>query len=660
VRTTTLPDRTDERTRLRLTIVGMLVLSVFVLLIARLWYIQIVAGERYAAQAERNRVRTVSLEAPRGRILDRAGRVLVDNRHVHVLAVRPDEMGDRRDAVLSELARLLGIDAAEIRARVADAPEDPVRPVPIAFDVPERSALFVWEHQSTRFPGVYAELVPRRSYPHGQLAAHVLGYTGEITPELLDDPAHAGAEPGDQVGMAGVERSYERTLRGVPGRRELEIDAAGDVVRQISERLPQPGADLQLTIDLDVQRLAERALADGLVHARRLTDPEDRGDGRLAAPAGAVVVVDARTGALRAVASQPTFAPDAFVGGIAVDDYAALVAPTAHAPLVNRAVQSAYPPGSVFKIASAAAALRHGFATSRSRFACPGTWRWNPGGQPYRNWTSADLGAMTLAESLAQSCDTVFYELAKRMWEAEERDGASDELIGRQARALGFGSATGVDLPGEGDGVVPGRRWRRRAWEANRDDSCRQAREATDPETRRLLTELCGPVGAVWRGGDAVNMAIGQGDVLATPLQVGAAMAAVANTEVVPRPHVAAAIQRAGGAPRRLPVPAGTPLDLGPADLDVLRRGLEGVTAPGGTADDAFAGAALPVAGKTGTAEAGGDQPFAWFAGYGPATGARNVVVVLIEQGGNGSRTAAPVAREIFDGLADLDPGPAP
>jgi penicillin-binding protein 2 len=662
VRTATLPDATTESTRLRLMFVATLVLCVFVLLVSRLWFIQVVAGERYAAQAERNRVRAVSLEAPRGRVLDRSGRVLVDNRQVHVLGVRTDEMGDRRDRVLSELARLLGISVVQIRDRIARAPHDPARPVPVAFDVPERIALFVWEHQSTRFPGVYADLVPRRSYPHGRLAAHVLGYTGQITSELLDDPVYARADPGAQAGMAGIERSYERTLRGIPGRRELEIDAAGDVVRQISERLPTPGADLRLTIDLDVQRLAEHALARGIVRARKLTDRQRRGNGRFAAPAGAVVVLEPGTGALRAVASYPTFAPEAFVGGIATDSYAALLDPAAHAPLVNRAVQSTYPPGSVFKIVSAAAAMRHGFATPRTTFPCPGTWRWNAGGErsettTFRNWTSADLGDMTLSESLTQSCDTVFYELAKRMWEAEERNDDGHELVGREARRFGFGALSGVDLPGEEDGVVPGRRWRRRVWEANRDGYCEQARRASDDGTRRLLTELCSPVGAQWRGGDAVNMAIGQGAVLASPLQVAVSMAAIANTGVVPRPHVAAAVQRAGGSNRPVPVAMGTRLDLDPDVLEVIRQGLEGVTAPGGTAADAFARSALPVAGKTGTAEAGSDQPFAWFAGYGPTTDARFVVAVVVEQGGSGSRTAAPIARQIFDGLAAIGRG---
>jgi penicillin-binding protein 2 len=654
VRTTT-PPATDERTRLRLTLLTGVLLSVFVVLVARLWFVQIVGGERYEALAERNRVRSATLEAPRGRVLDRAGRVLVDNRQVHTIGVRTDEMGDRRDEVLAELARLLGTDVADIRERSARAAADAVRPVTIAFDVPERIALFVWEHQATRFPGVYAELVPRRSYPHGRTAAHVVGYSGEITREQLDSGAYPGVDAGAQVGMAGIERSYDHALRGTPGTRELEIDAAGDVVRQTSERLPVRGADVHLTIDLEIQRGAEHALAAGIARARRQEDPEDRGSGRFAAPAGVAVVLDTADGAVRAMASYPAFDPAAFVGGIDAGSYAALLDPAAHSPLVNRAVQSTYPPGSVFKVVSAAAALRHGFVTPATEIDCPGAWRWNGAGVPFRNWTSEDLGPMTVGESLAQSCDTFYYELAKRMWETEERRGSSTELIGAEARRFGFGAPSGVDLPGERAGVIPGRRWRRRYWEEHRDSSCAQAQRATDAGTRQLLAELCSPAGARWRGGDAVNLSIGQGDMLASPLQVAVSMAAIATDGEVRAPHIVGAVRGGGDASRGGPARAATALDLDARAMAAIRDGLEGVTAPGGTADSAFAGAAMPVAGKTGTAEAGAQQPFAWFAGYGPAADPRHVVVVMVEQGGSGSTTAAPIAREIFDGLAAMD-----
>lgn len=651
-----LPRPTDERTSLRLTFLGALLVSVLVVLLARLWFVQIVAGERFASLAERGRVRTVMVEAPRGRILDRRGRVLVDNRQVHVIGVKLDEMDSRRAVVLDDLAALLGLTRAQLDRRIAAADTDAVRPAPIAFDVPERTALYVWEHQSTRFPGVYADLVPRRTYPHGTLAAHVVGYTGEITAEQLAQDDYRDHEPGVQTGMAGVERTYDPLLRGRAGVRRYEMAATGDVVRQVSEGLPEPGADLQLTLDRDVQRLVEDALATGLRRARRLPDQEERGDGTFAAPAGAAVVLDPADGAVLAMASLPTFRPDDFVGGISTGRYANLVDPDRDAPLLNRVVQTAHPPGSVFKIVSTSAALRGGFATPRTTLPCPGVWRWAGTGQRFRNWTSVHMGDMSLADALTNSCDTVFYELARRMWTAEERRDGRREHLSDEAARFGYGSELGVDLPGERAGVVPDRAWRRRYWQANHERSCAQAERASAAGTRRLLRELCGPQGAVWRGGDAVNLSIGQGDLLATPLQVAASVAAVANGGTVWRPHVGSAARRAGGAVDRMAASQVRRVDVGPATLRVLRRGLRGVTAPGGTAADAFAGVALPVAGKTGTAESS-TQPFAWFAGYAPADDPRYVVVTMLEQGGSGSRAAAPIARWIVDGLAALDEG---
>ena len=648
-----LPRPTDERTSLRLTFLGALLVSVLVVLLARLWFVQIVAGERFASLAERGRVRTVEVEAPRGRILDRRGRVLVDNRQVHVIGVQLDEMGDRRSAVLGDLAALLGLTRTQLEERIAEGDTDAVRPVPVAFDVPERTALYVWEQQSTTFPGVHADLVPRRAYPHGTLAAHLVGYTAEITAEQLAQDAYREYHAGVQTGMAGVERIHEALLRGRAGERRYEIDATGDVVRQLSEQLPEPGADLQLTLDRDVQRLVEDALATGLRRARRLVDREGRGDGTFAAPAGAALVLDPADGAVLAMASLPTFRPDDFVGGISAGRYANLVDPDRHAPLLNRVVQAAHPPGSVFKIVTTSAALRGGFATPRTTLPCPGVWRWDGAGQRFRNWTSADMGDMTLADALTNSCDTVFYELARRMWMAEERRDRHSEHLSDEATRFGYGTVLGVDLPGERPGVVPGRAWRRDYWQDNHGRYCAQAQRAT-ADARRLLRELCGPQGAVWRGGDAINMSIGQGDLLATPLQVAASVAAVANGGTVWRPHVTAAARRAGREVDRMAATRLGRVDIDRATLRVLRRGLRGVTAPRGTAADAFDGVALPVAGKTGTAESP-TQPFAWFAGYAPADDPRYVVVTMLEEGGSGSRAAAPIARWIVDGLAALE-----
>ncbi|CAN5911299.1 penicillin-binding protein 2 [soil metagenome] len=644
---------TNEHTRLRLMVLAALLVSALVVLVARLWFVQVASGQRYASLAERGRIREVTLEAPRGRILDRHGRVLVDNRLVHVIGVRVDEMGDRRTAVLADLAAVLGLPTDQLRDRIA-ADGDAVRPTPIAFDVPERIALYVWEHQSTRFPGVYADLVPRRSYPEQRLAAHVVGYAGEVTADQLTQPTYRDETPGAQVGLAGVERTHHAVLQGTAGSRSLEIDATGAVVREISERLPVPGADVELTLDRDIQQLAETELARGLRRARRLEDSEGRGDGTFAAPAGAAVLLDPSDGAVLAMASLPTFAPDDFVGGIAQARYANLIADDRHAPLLNRAVQAAYPPGSVFKIVSTTAAMRHGFATPDTTFPCPGTWRWAGAGQRFRNWTSTDLGRMTLRQALVRSCDTVYYELAERMWIDEQRRGVTDGYLTDEARRFGYGPTLGVDLPGERDGVVPGRRWRRRYWQEHHDGYCTRARQASDADVRVLLTELCGPAGAQWRGGDAVNLSIGQGDLLATPLQVATSLSVVANGGTVWRPRVAGAVRHADGLVDEVAPQVVTRAALDDDTLAVLRRGLRGVTAPGGTAAAALADAAWPVAGKTGTAESA-TQPFAWFAGYAPADAPRYVVAVVVEEGGSGSGTAAPIMRWIVDGLAELE-----
>lgn len=647
---------TNQGTRRRLTFFAALLVSALVVLLARLWFVQVAAGERYASLAESGRVRDLTLEAPRGRILDRHGRVLVENRPVHVVGVRTDEMGGRRAEVLADLETLLGLRTGELRDRIAAADDDTVQTAPIAFDVPERVALYVWEHQSTRFPGVYADRVLRRSYPRDRVASHTVGYTGEVTSEQLDTSEYRDVPAGAQVGLAGVERTYDAVLRGRAGSRSLEIDARGAVIRQVGERLPTPGADLALTLDLDIQRLVESELAAGLRRAGGRRDREGRGDGTFAAPAGAAVVLDPTDGAVRAMASLPTFEPGDFVGGISQDRYAELIAPGAHAPLLNRAIQATYPPGSVFKIVSTAAALRHGFATPTSTLPCPGSWRWSGSGQRFRNWIPADQGAMTLTTALIRSCDTVFYELAERMWTAEERRGGTAGYMTAEARRFGYGAALGIDLPGERAGIVPDRAWRKSYWQDHRESYCAGARRATDRGARALLTELCGPDGARWRGGDAVNLSIGQGDLLASPLQVATSLSVVANGGTIWRPRVAAAVHHVNGEIDDIPARAVARSPLDAEALAVLRDGLEGVTAPGGTAANALSGAALPVAGKSGTAESS-TQPFAWFAGYAPAAAPRYVVAVVLEEGGGGSGAAGPIVRGIVDGLAELERG---
>ncbi|MBA2528359.1 MAG: penicillin-binding protein 2 [Euzebyales bacterium] len=635
-----------------MTFLSLLVVSLFVLLFTRLWFLQVMAGERYAGLAEGNAVRALSIPAPRGRLLDRHGKPIVVNRYAMVVSVAPNEMGDRRKRVLADLADLLGLPRKEVQRRIDASTAGPFRPKPIAVDVPTDIVFYIHENGSTRFPGVYAESLPVRRYPHGKTAAHLVGYLGEISEPELAMPAYVDYRPGDLIGWAGLERTYEDVLRGREGVRRVEVNAKGDVLRELPGQLPVPGADLRTTLDLKAQKLTERALADGIQRARTVPDTQKGRGKHYKAPAGAAVVLDPDDGGVVAMASYPSFEPERFVGGVGARYWRRLQKPENHFPLINRAVQSSYPPGSVFKVVSAAAALGGGYMTPRSRLPCPGSWDWS--GQVFRNWNVADSGPMNMYEALENSCDTVFYELARRMWTDEQANGARREHLSDEAAGWGFGQPTGIDLPAERGGVVPGRAWKQAFWEDHRGSYCTQARQAPEGSYAQLLfSDLC-ERGNIWRGGDAVNMSIGQGDVQTTPLQIANAFAAIANGGTLYQPHLGGKVIRPDG--RRTPVKPEIlgELPVSRRHLEVIADGLKRVAATG-TASATFADFPVPVAGKTGTAELRPKQPFAWFASYAPANNPEYVVVAMVEEGGGGSLNAAPIARRILEGLLDLD-----
>ncbi|MPZ72157.1 MAG: penicillin-binding protein 2 [Nitriliruptorales bacterium] len=643
-----------ESTRLRLTFLTLLVVSLFLLLFARLWFLQVMAGERYVNLAEGNAVRTLTIAAPRGNILDRNDKPIVQNRFAMVVSVQPNEMGDRRDAILADVADLLGMSLQDVQRQIRGSRVSPFSPKPIAVDVPTEVALYIWENSSTRFPGVYAERLPVRQYPHGKTAAHVVGYLGEIGETELLEPEYSDYDPGDLIGWSGLERTYEKHLRGTKGVRRYEVNARGDILRELGDQVPVAGADLKTTLDLEAQKLVEKALEQGVKQARTVRDPEGRARGYYKAPAGAAVVMDPRDGGIVAMASYPTFEPEKFVGGVSGDYWDRLQNPKNHFPLINRVTQSSYPPGSVFKIVSAAAALEEGYVTPTSLTPCPGEWYW--AGQRFRNWNTSDSGAITIETALEDSCDTVFYEMARRMWLDEQTEGRGlRERLADHARQWGFGKGTGIDLPSERNGVIPGRRWKQEFWESNRDSYCSQAKQAPkDSYAHDLFSDLC-ERGNIWRGGDAVNMSIGQGDVQTTPLQIANSFTAVANGGTLFRPRLGAQLVPPGEQPTPLPVKTIRELPVQPRHLDVIADGLRKVASQG-TASATFAGFDVPVAGKTGTAEFRPKQPFAWFAAYAPAKKPEYVVVAMVEEGGGGSLNAAPIVRRILEGLLDLDP----
>lgn len=680
------PPVSRESTALRLTFLAALVVSVFVLLIARLWFLQVMTGSQFVAQAENQSIRTVQVDAPRGDIVDRDGVPLVDTRYAQVVSVRPDQMGDEetREATIAELAHILAMSVEEVEARVDDRTVGPFANRPVAIDVPDEVILYIHQNGPTRFPGVIAERVPLREYPQGSLAAHVVGYTGQVSAEELAEEAYADYDQGDIIGWSGVERSYEEHLRGIKGERRVRVNTFGEILEDLTDaNAPQatPGNTVQLTIDAEVQRITEEALAGGIELARSTPDSES-GEGRggfYRAPAGAAIVLDPRTGEVVAMASFPEFDPVEFVGGVSQRYWDFLQDDDSAFPLINRAISGSYPPGSVYKIISTATALENGFAAPNDNFACPSSYEWNE--SVYNNWNSVDEGFMDLRRSMMRSCNTVYFHLARQMFNAEVNtpEGAGynnrvvaavdtgeapefpTEFMGEMSRAFGMAEQTGIDLPAERVGVVPGREWRFDFWQSARDNYCNQAQTARPGSYEaELFRELCSTQGALWRGGDLLTMSIGQGDVQMTPLQVANMFAAVANRGPIMTPHIVRAVFDPTGTEQLLLTEPEVRRTVPVSDehLQVIEDGLIAVSADeDGTAFRVFGDFDIPIAGKTGTAENRPRQPFAWYGGYNTAglDGEQYVVVAFVEEGGGGSAIAAPIVKQIFAGMAGLD-----
>jgi penicillin-binding protein 2 len=654
----------DASAVLRLTLLSVLVIALFLALFARLWFLQVLAGDRYVELADNNSLRSVPSEAPRGSILGADGEELVRNRPALTISADRQTLlngeGEPRDdeagRVIERLGELLELTPDEVIGRLGSQRRSALAPVTLEIDVAPEIAFAVREQQEL-FPGVVTETLPVREYPEGQLGSHLVGYLGEISQDELLDPIFTDYRGGDLIGRAGLEQVYEEDLRGVTGERLLLVNARGNVLDVQRERDAIQGDDLVTTIDLDLQRAVEQLLEDGIIASRDLV----RDDGQnMPSVAGSAVVLDARTGGVLAMASYPTYDPREFVGGVSSEYWQFVNDRENEQPLRNRVIGEVYPPGSVFKTASGAAMLEAGLVGPRSRVNCGPSFEL--GGISFRNWNrGVNEGPMDLSDALMRSCDTYFYDLAYRQFQREQSQEEPDEVLIRVAERFGFGVTLGIDLPGEQAGRVPGRQWRRDYHAINSEGWC-AAVETAAPDQRALLDDLC-QSGFAWRGGDAVNSSIGQGDVLASPLQVAASYQAIANDGVLLRPHLGArVVAQDGTLVREIEPEVIGDLQLDDAELAVIKEGLERVIMDQrGTGRTAFAGFPVdrfPVAGKTGTAEIGGRIPYAWFAGYAPSDDPEIVIAVNVEQGGGGSQTAAPIVRNIFEhyfGVVDLE-----
>lgn len=653
----------------RLGVVGVVMASLFAVMFIRLGYLQILDSDRAARVSEANRVRVVAEEAPRGRILDVRGRVIVDNRTSRVVTIERSGLdgldATERDELLGRLAAELtafGVPTkvSRIASRIDDPQYDPIQPIPVAIDVPEAFEVFLAERAGD-YPGVVVRRQSVRSYPYGETAAHLLGYVGRISAEEFEVAADARAQassasdtasggvpveraapakpyqPDSQVGRGGVEGAWEDVLRGVPGQRTVEVDSLGDPVRTVDVVPAVPGDDIQLSIDIDLQQEAEVELANQL---GALRGTGVRGGGVTRAPAGAVVMVDPRDGSLRAMASYPTFSPSDFVNGISAERYEALTGGEAvDNPLINRAISGQYAPGSTFKPITAWSALLGGIIGPDTTYAdggvyvianCtgPGCERENDGG--------AALGTVGIPRSLTQSSNVFYYWIGDNFYAARNEQG---DLFQNALAQLGFGTPTGLDLLGEAAGVIPGPVWKRATYEALPPDQ----QEFGDP---------------TWYPGDEASMATGQGDFLATPLQMAMAYAVLANGGRLDSPRLVERI---------LPWDAATTGDPGTEVAPVVVRsvpmqdvwleriheGMVGVTSSGdGTAASAFGGwdhAAWPVAAKTGTAEVQGRADSSVFGAFGPVGDPEIVAFAVLEESGYGGEAAAPMVRRILD-----------
>ena len=645
----------DDRIRLRLFVLGVCVLGLIGVLVVRLWFLQVLAGSTYANAAENNRVRILSVEAPRGRILDDKGRVLVKNRTALAVGIARDDLPKSPKAALAlkkRLAALLGVTVKQINARLADRRTSPYKPSVLAEDVPQRVIFAIRERQED-FPGVQTLTLPVRTYPLGTLAAQILGYVGETNQTELK--TLKGYLLGDSIGRTGIERTYEKYLRGTPGLEKLEVDASGRVLGTLGGNTPRPGDDVQLSIDEQVQKVAEQALFQGIERARSRVFPATGQNFR--APAGAVVVMEAKTGAVVAMASYPTYDPSKFVGGVSDAYWSYLNDPANNFPLLDRAMQAGYPPGSTFKPILATAALATGAATPSGRYPCVSDFRF--GDRIFHNWQPRHE-EISLQQSLIESCDTVYYNFAKNWWLQENHlvglGRTPTETMQVWARKFGLGSATGIDLPQEIAGIVPGRAYRQAYWEANKQFYCDQYNT-----THSLVYQDLCIRGYLWRGGDALNMSIGQGDVEATPLQMAVVYAAVANGGSVLVPHIGMRIVTPDGKVVKTIAPVTRQRVGAPASaVSYVQRALAQVPIKG-TAVFPYRGwpfSFIPVAAKTGSAEIVGKQPFSWFASYAPANNPQYVAVAVVEQAGFGSQVAGPVVRRIMDELFHRPPLP--
>lgn len=604
----------------RINATGIFAGTVIGALFMRLWNMQVISSSSYTEQAEKNRTRSISTHAARGRILDRNGAVLVGNRPSLVVLAEQSVLED--EAELHILAALIGIPKAVLRLKIEDSSQGLQRGRVIAVDVSRRVVSFINAHPSL-FDGVSIEARSQRSYPLGSLAGQVLGYTGVITSEQLkasqdnQDEGKITYEPGDVVGQSGIEASYENVLQGIKGEQVVFVDADGNIVNHSSSVEAQSGSDVVLTLDADIQKAAEDSLSSTIKRLQEHGKPDCFG--------GCAIAMDVTNGEIIAMASAPSFSPNMFVGGISSDDWDMLSSKSSHNPLLNRGIGGQYPSASTIKPLSALAALNEGIATPQSSYMCTGYWTGFGAAFGQYCWLHTGHGAMTLQTGITHSCDVVFYEVGKGFFYSSNKDG-----LQQMFKKWGLGSKSQIDLPGELQGRIPDEAWKREYFASYPDDA------------------------KAWQGGDNTNLAIGQGDLLVTPLQMLCVYAGIANRGSIPQPHLMKSIKSTSNSGSIIDYKCSTRISVDEKDeyMDLIQRGLYGVIYEESQAQAShFTNMKEKVAGKTGTAETSHETPTGWFIAYAPYDKPRYVVASVLENSGFGSDGAMYVVRDILGAL---------
>ncbi|MEV6499240.1 penicillin-binding protein 2 [Streptomyces prunicolor] len=650
------------RVQIRLVVIQILVLSLLGTLGGRLWYLQIREGAAYQKEASGNHVQQVVEPAVRGSILDARGVPLADNEtRLVVSASRTDllKQADDGKAVLTKLSGVLGLKPADViqKVRLCDAktPQpcwngSPYQPIPITDEATAKQALQIRE-RAEDFPGITAEpeAVRRYAAPGDANAAQVLGYLSPVTDDEITQAKDSDSPylRSDQVGRSGLEREYDKELRGKAGVTRYEVDNLGRVIGKAKSDAAEPGSNLVTSIDARVQRVAEYQLDKAMKTARTQFD-KITGE-NYKADSGAVVVMEAKTGRIVAMASAPTYDPNVWVGGISAKDYKQLTGKNSDYPLLNRAIQGQSAPGSTFKVVSTAAAVEAGYKWDGGY---PCTSSYSVGGQVFKNFEGENFGPISLGRALEVSCDTVFYGLADSQWKKDgginPKKGEPKDYFYKAAHQFGLGKTTGVDLPNEVTGRIPDRKWKQETWEANKAYWCKTGKKG-GTYVQQIAYENC-LEGNKMREGDSINYSIGQGDTLVTPIQEAMIYGALANggTEYVPT--IGKAIVSADGktvteikpkVKAKLPISAATHKGIDKALAGVVTSGTAAWKFQGWPQDK------IELHAKTGTAEVYGKQTTSWFATYTKDY----TVVMTIAQAGTGSGASGEAVRNIYNAM---------